>query len=129
MCGERDKSHVILDDRDICKRPVATPPSSKPHSPDLSPPSNDGNDHQQESFAKVVDSKRPKLNPIPNPKPKKKKAPTIEPITFIPAATPSRADSERKYYCYSKMQVNDKKCCSECRLVVRENIDTSWSLL
>jgi hypothetical protein len=27
------------------------------------------------------------------------------------------------------MRLNDKKCCSECRLVIRENIDGSWSLL
>lgn len=106
-----------LDERDS-KKPIATTPPLA-HSPD--PPSTIGNEH---------DFKRPRLNPIPNPK--RRKPPILEPITpptISSSTTTSSADCERKYYCYSKMRLNDKKCCSECRLVIRENIDGSWSLL
>jgi hypothetical protein len=67
-----------------------------------------------------------KLNPIPDPIPQPKKRKPIEP----PTSTLSKPEVRPpKYYCYSKMQINTKKCCGECRLVIQETIDGTWSLL
>ena len=57
-----------------------------------------------------------KLNPIPEPKRRK----LVEP-------PPTASFTEKKYYCYSKMQISNRKCCSECRVVIKEN-DDGWSL-
>jgi hypothetical protein len=36
---------------------------------------------------------------------------------------------DKKYYCYSKMQINNRKCCNECKIVFGENDDTSLKTL
>jgi hypothetical protein len=62
----------------------------------------------------------------------------FKPIKFIPAkqnvATipmpPIETTQDPRYYCYSSMQIQDKKCCVECKLLVRKTADSdSWDLL
>ena len=71
-------------------------------------------------------SKKTKLNPIPDPLPTPKRRKPIEPPHY--PTTSAESEVKKKYYCYSKMQINNKKCCTECRLVVQETADGSWSL-
>jgi hypothetical protein len=78
--------------------------------------------HRYDSLQKT------KLNPIPDPIPKPKKRKLIEPPQF-PTSTLSKPEVRtQKYYCYSKMQINTKNCCGECRLVIQETVDGTWSL-
>jgi hypothetical protein len=74
--------------------------------------------------------KKQKLNPIPDPIPNPKRRKLVEPPQFG-TATLSKLEIKcnKKYYCYSKMQINNKKCCSECRLIIQEAADGTWSLL
>ena len=91
------------------------------------------------------DPEKPKLKPIPDPIPNPKRRKPIEPPTLLDhsgiiqptslgarfgtcSIPPSSSIPVKKYYCYSKMQINNKKCCSECRLVIQETIDGTWSL-
>jgi hypothetical protein len=77
------------------------------------------------------DPEKPKLKPIPDPIPNPKRRKPIEPPPhFSPSTSTTSVNpaKNQKYYCYSKMQINNKKCCSECRLVVQETLGGTWSL-
>ena len=69
-----------------------------------------------------------KLNPVPDPIPKPKKRKLVEPPQFSTSTLSKPEVRNQKYYCYSKMQINAKKCCNECRLVIQETVDGTWSL-
>jgi hypothetical protein len=60
---------------------------------------------------------------------RKRKLPTTQVIKFVPGSKPP-TDSEKKYYCYSGMRVQDKKCCDECKPVTRKDASSEpWTLL
>jgi hypothetical protein len=85
-----------------------------------------------------VAGQKTRLNPIPDPIPKRRKL--VEPPETGSTTTttttyrsndnfaPTPPFTERKYYCYSKMQINNRKCCNECKLVIKETDGGAWSL-
>ena len=93
--------------------------------------------HESEKLSQQ-DVEKTRLNPIPDPIPKRRKP--IEPPETASTTTttttyrsndnfaPTPPFTERKYYCYSKMQINNRKCCNECRLVIKETNEGAWSL-
>jgi hypothetical protein len=85
-----------------------------------------------------LEGHKTRLNPIPDPIPKRRKL--VEPPATGSTTTttttyrsndnfaPTPPFTEKKYYCYSKMQINNRKCCNECKLVIKETDGGSWSL-